>query len=128
MASGATRQRHISNVPRIHLFDFLIPTATLLIARLAVRRQRSGIGWYSFMLWDQVVSPECWFQKFVSKNGSYTYDTSPSTTAQWEECYQVDPRRPEVDLFEWKPTDSAHCWVFQVHWPRARDKVVDERA
>lgn len=90
------------------------PPTPCVPCSLAARRTGSEIGWYSFLMWDQVISPECHMQDFVERNGSLKSARSPELDQRWRECYQTNKRRPYVDFYEWKPADAGHCWLFQV--------------
>ena len=59
-----------------------IDSSSALCLRTQVRRKWSRVGFYSFIVWDQIAAPECWFQHFINKTGAYTYDDPESHASQ----------------------------------------------
>ena len=76
------------------------------------QRKLSKVGWYSFMMWEQILAPECLFSNFVDSAGLPTYNTSEKKRAQHELCYGRN-HRVQADLSKWRPEETAHCWVFK---------------
>ena len=100
--ASVTTIRH--NIPVQMLEDYV----------MAAQRKASQVGFYSFLFWEQIVRPECHYQQFVGKDGAYKWPGDTTLTEKWEFCYgDTNRRRPALDLFRWKPGDSAHCWLFQ---------------
>ena len=70
-----------------------VPVAMMEAYVYAARRAASGVGWYSFMLWEQVVAGECLFSQFVDKHGKeHTFNRTEKGSTLWKACYG-DPAR-----------------------------------